>query len=202
MVLPFMLAVTVHEVSHGYVAYLLGDNTAKDAGRLTLNPLAHIDPLGLICLLLTRMFGWAKPVPVNFAIVSRKKYGRLMVAAAGPLSNYLLAFISAGILYIFMRSGLLAGTKAFTPVSGMLMYSIIVNVALGTFNLIPIPPLDGGRIVENLLPRDMAIQYSKLEKYGFIIIIILLLTGALRPILVPVISFLNSFLLSPVHYLY
>ena len=197
-IVPFLMAITVHEFSHGFVAYLLGDNTAKNAGRLTLNPIAHIDPIGLLCLLLTRMFGWAKPVPVNMAVVSRVKYGRLMVAAAGPLSNYILAVISAALLFIIFKTGLLAGsTKVATAMFGILYYSVVINVALGTFNLLPVLPLDGGRILENLLPRHIAYQYQKIEPYGMIIVILLLVTGVLRPVFFPLIATISGILTNP-----
>jgi Zn-dependent protease len=181
--IPFLMAITVHEASHGYAAYALGDPTAKMHGRLTLNPIAHIDPIGLACLILTQMFGWAKPVPVNFGIVSRKKYGPLMVAAAGPLSNLLLAVISAILLVISLIVLTSIPEKIASPVTQMLIWSVKINVTLAVFNLIPILTLDGGRILENLLPRDLAYQYSKLERWGMLIVIALLFTRVLNPFL-------------------
>ncbi len=198
MILPFLFAITVHEVSHGYMAYFLGDNTAKNAGRLTLNPIAHIDPLGLIVLLVTRMFGWAKPVPVDFYIVSRKKYGPLMVAAAGPVSNFLLAVVSAIFLYLAARfmPGSFMG-KIAEPVVIMLYYSTMINVVLGLFNLIPILPLDGGRILQNLLPRELAYKYSALESWGMILVVLLLVLERFHPFLNPIFSFFIGLLTGP-----
>ena len=157
-VVPFMFAVTIHEVMHGYAAYKLGDNTAKNAGRLTLNPIAHIDPIGLLVLLLTRIIGWAKPVPVNYYNL-RHKYGVAIVSAAGPLANLVTAFLSAVILKILGYAAINFGMPGyiFEPLYLMTLYSVAINIALCIFNLLPIMPMDGARIIWNFLPRDKAI---------------------------------------------
>ncbi len=197
-IVPFMFAITVHEVSHGFVAYLLGDNTAKNAGRLTLNPIKHIDLFGLLFLLVTRLFGWAKPVPVDFRVVSRTKHGPLMVAAAGPCSNFILAILSVILLIGFMNfsdTSLVNVPYNFSEVIAlMLVYSIQINVALAVFNLIPILPLDGGRILQDLLPPKAAYNYGKLEQWGFIILIILFFTEVIQDVIGPVLRTINTFI--------
>jgi len=198
-IVPFMLAITVHEFSHGMSAYMLGDDTAKRAGRLTLNPLAHIDPLGILFLVVTRLFGWAKPVPVNFGNLHKnRKYGPAIVSFAGPLSNLVLAIISSILLKVFSGMQVVEGSmamKVLTPVVGMLFLSVRINVALFIFNLLPLPPLDGGRIVQSLLPYNQAVAFSKLERYGFIILIILFMTRTIDAIVLPAMGFVLKILL-------
>jgi len=198
-IVPFMFAVTVHEFSHGMSAYLLGDDTAKRAGRLTLNPIAHIDLFGLLFLIITRLFGWAKPVPVNYANLYRKtRYGPAIVAVAGPASNLVLAIVSAIALRLMYNIEVQADGLAYkilVPLAGMLKLSVSINLALFIFNLIPIPPLDGGRIVTNFLPYDKAVKFAAIERYGFIIILVLFLTRAIDYILMPVMNFFMNILL-------
>lgn len=189
MALPFLFAITVHEASHGYAAYFLGDDTAKRHGRLTLNPLKHIDIFGLLFLFLTRLFGWAKPVPVDFTRLRDKRYGPAIVAAAGPFSNFILAIISALLFHLLtmFEFNEFISTKVLKPVLMMLVFSVQINVALGIFNLVPILPLDGGRILQTFLPLNLAYKYSQTERYGFLIIIILLITNVIGKIVFPII---------------
>ena len=192
--LALFMAIVPHEVAHGYVAWKLGDPTARRANRLTLNPLAHIDLFGSILLPAMLMFmhspvlfGWAKPVPFNPWYFRDPRRGIMLVGAAGPITNFAMAILSA---LLFRVLG---------PVSELfalfLAYLCITNIILGVFNLIPIPPLDGSRIVMGLLPEEMVGPYQRLEPFGFIIIIGLLWLGALNQVISPVAFFLFRFLL-------
>ncbi|WP_026836225.1 site-2 protease family protein [Limisalsivibrio acetivorans] len=197
-IVPFFFAITVHELSHGFVAYRLGDDTAKNAGRLTLNPFAHIDIFGLLFLLITRLFGWAKPVPVNFGNLRNKKYGMAIVAFAGPASNLIIAVISAILLRLIEFIPVQEGSTAFQviyPLYIMIRLSVQINVALAIFNMIPILPLDGGRILFNFLPMDKAMAFAKTEQYGFFIILALFLTNVFDRTVLPVIRFCYQLLL-------
>ncbi|MGW8192623.1 MAG: site-2 protease family protein [Desulforhopalus sp.] len=197
---PLLLALTFHEFAHGAVAYRLGDPTAKDAGRLTLNPLNHLDPLGTIAFFFIK-FGWAKPVPVNPVYFRNPKKDMLWVALAGPLTNLALALISAVLTKTVWH---VASTIPYSPmaeavlvpVNAMLIASVWINLVLGIFNFLPIPPLDGSRIITGLLPDKMATSYLQLERYGFIIILILAFSGMLSRVILPVINFANGLLLS------
>jgi len=189
-VLPILFAVTVHETAHGWVASLLGDNTAKRLGRLTLNPLKHIDPLGtvilpLLCILFGNfIFGWAKPVPINPNNFKNFRRDSALVAAAGPLSNLVMAFMWGGIAKI----GLIL-LPSIGPNAHFLVYAgsagIAINTVLMILNLVPIPPLDGSRVVSGLLPPRLARPYDAIEPYGFFILIILLFSGVLAALLGP-----------------
>ena len=185
-IVPFLFAITIHEFMHGYAAYKLGDNTAKNAGRLTLNPIAHIDPIGLLVLVITRMIGWAKPVPVNYYNI-RHKYGVAIVSAAGPLANLATSFLSALLfkLFIVYIAGNIPENIA-QPLEAMIFYSILINVSLFIFNLLPIMPMDGARIIWNFLPREQAEKYEATEKYYFIIILVLIVSGVLSYIITPI----------------
>ena len=197
---PLLLALTLHEVAHGYIAYRLGDPTAKSLGRLSLNPLKHLDPIGTIAFFFIK-FGWAKPVPVNPGYFKDPKQGMLWVALAGPVTNLGLAFISATLVkgLWFVASQLPYSTTAeaiLVPLNGMLIASVWINLVLCIFNFLPIPPLDGSKILMALLPNRMAASYMQLERFGFIIILALAFTGVLGKVIIPVISFANGLLLS------
>ena len=191
-VLPgILLALTVHEFSHGYVAYLIGDSTAKNNGRLTLNPIAHIDPLGFLMLMFAG-FGWAKPVPVNpylFDIDRRK--GTLMVSLAGPASNIIMAILLTTLFGLFLRF-----TGIYNPVVQQLFVSAIsINLVLAVFNLFPIPPLDGSKILMSLFPTRFEHTFREIERYSFIILIGLLFFGVIRRILFPIVNVLFNVLM-------
>lgn len=196
---PILLALTLHEYAHGYVAYRLGDPTAKSLGRLTLNPLHHLDPIGTIAFFLINI-GWAKPVPVNGAYFRNPKKDMLWVALAGPLTNLFLAVASAIIaktLYL-LYSGLpdtFLINAIFIPVLAMLEASIWINLVLCVFNFLPIPPLDGSRILMGLLPDEMAGAYASFEKYGFVVILLLAFTGVLSSMIMPIIEFARNILI-------
>ncbi len=188
-----LVSITIHEFSHGCAAYKLGDPTAKYSGRLTLNPLAHIDPVGTIILPLMLffasqgkfVFGAAKPVPVNFNLLRNPKRDIIWVGASGPAANFILAFILSVVLKIIPLNDFL---------SVITLKLILINVILGVFNLIPIPPLDGSRIAAGLMPKNIAYQYSKIEPYGFIIVILLIYLGIFNRIIFPVVKIILSWL--------
>jgi Zn-dependent protease len=197
---PLLIALTLHEFAHGYVAYRLGDPTAKALGRLTLNPLKHLDPIGTLAFFLIK-FGWAKPVPVNPNYLKNPKQDMLWVALAGPVTNLILAIASALLakalwLFASLVPYSAVAEAVLVPVNAMLIASVWINLVLCIFNFLPIPPLDGSRILTGLLPHDLARSYLKIEKYGFIIILILAFSGVLSKVILPVISFANGLLLS------
>ena len=190
----FFFAVIIHEYAHGWIAWKLGDWTAKNAGRLTFNPLAHIDPIGTIflplLLLVTRspvIFGWAKPVPVNFHSLGNPKKDMIWVGLAGPAANILFAILLSFILKFFVLTGNLLLTEVITM-------AIIINLVLAIFNILPIPPLDGSRVVMGILPRELGIRYAKLEPYGFIIIFGLLYLGLIGSVIWPLVMYFATLL--------
>lgn len=177
MLVPGLMAITCHEVSHGYIAWLRGDGTAKSQGRLTLNPLNHLDIIGTLMIIVVGI-GWAKPVPVNFNNLRNPKRDMIWVAAAGPVTNMLLAAVSA--FFLRMTVSLTAQVPDSSwlqlfldPIVLMLAFSVYINLLLALFNLIPIPPLDGGRVLTGLLPYRQALTLSRIEPYGMVIIIML-----------------------------
>ena len=190
--LPVLFAITLHEAAHGYVAKYFGDMTAYAAGRVSLNPLRHIDLVGtiivpVVSLLLTSvMFGWARPVPVNFANLRHPKRDMLWVAAAGPLSNLLMALIWALALNVGVGLGTSHAASAWLMFVGAA--GIFVNVIFFVLNLFPLPPLDGGRIMVSLLPNHLAWRFARIERFGFIILLLLLFSGVLGLFLSPLIT--------------
>lgn len=195
--IPVVFAITVHEVAHGWVANYLGDPTAKSLGRLTLNPIKHIDPIGTVVLPLILVylggfiFGWAKPVPVTWQNLGSPRRDMALVAAAGPVANLVMlllwAILAKIILSIVPHPGWLL---QFVLV--MCSIGIIINIVLMVLNLFPLLPLDGGRVVTSLLPPRLAVLYSRLEPIGLIIILVMLVTGVLANILMPVVSALEA----------
>lgn len=203
--IPILIAITFHEVAHGFVAYKCGDSTAKMMGRLTLNPIAHIDPVGTIIVPLmlfifskgTFIFGTAKPVPVNFYNLRHPRRDSALVSAAGPATNVIIALLSILLLVLIYKisiaftSSAFIGQKIIIPLNKMLQYSVSFNIFIAAFNLLPVPPLDGGRIVTSLLPAKHSYQFSKIEPYGIFIVLILWFTGIARYIIVPIQLFIE-----------
>jgi len=195
--LPVIFAITLHEAAHGYVAKHFGDMTAYAQGRISLNPLRHIDMTGtiivpLVLLLLSKLFGgggiifgWAKPVPVNFSGLRHPKRDMLWVAAAGPGANLLMALFWALVLKVAVS---IPGSAYATPMELMGKAGMLINVVLMVLNLLPVPPLDGGRIAVSLLPHDLSYRFSRIEPYGMFILLLLLFSGILGIIMWPLVS--------------
>ena len=182
-IIPALFCITIHELAHGYTAYKLGDNTAKNMGRLTLNPIKHIDPIGLLMMLMIG-FGWAKPVPVDMRNFKYPKWGMAFTAFAGPASNIILAVLIMFILGLIATPlGILiypaTGQMFFTSEAGMMAVTIIsitifLNIALAVFNMLPIPPLDGSKVLFSLLPDKAYYQVLKYERFGMILLLVIM----------------------------
>ena len=202
MLVPALMAITCHEVSHGYIADRRGDNTARQLGRLTLNPLKHLDIFGTLMIFIVGI-GWAKPVPVNYNNLRRPKSDMMWVAAAGPITNFILATLSA-----FAMRALVAATEGgpegtalasfVDPITLMLAFSVYINLLLGIFNLIPMPPLDGGRVAVGLLPHAPSMALARLEPFGMILIIVLVFfTDVFSYVISPALGFAVHLLAGP-----
>ncbi|MEO5574447.1 MAG: site-2 protease family protein [Gammaproteobacteria bacterium] len=194
--LPVIFAITVHEVAHGWAARRLGDPTAMMLGRLTLNPIKHIDPIGTLLvpavmfMVSPFVFGWAKPVPVTWENLKHPKRDMALVAAAGPLANLIMALLWGLLIKITLMFGAQPGQPAqFLIYMGIA--GISINIILMVLNLLPIPPLDGGRVLSGLLPGPWAWQLNRIESYGFVLLLLLLVTGVLGQILTPIVSALQ-----------
>lgn len=206
LIIPLVIAIVFHEVAHGYVAKLLGDPTAHEMKRLSLNPLRHVDPIGTIvlpgflALIKAPVFGWAKPVPVISQRLRNPRYGMMLVAAAGPGSNLVLAAVGAVLL------GLLSRSLSAPPLEGSPLHFLLlnlfnflsINIFLALFNLLPIPPFDGSHIVEGLLPRPLVPAFNGLRRYGFFLVLALIVV---LPQLIPGFDPVGKYLLPPVQWM-
>lgn len=196
-----LFSLTVHEMAHAWTADRLGDPTARRLGRVSFNPLVHADPIGTVAFPLLAMvsgfplIGWAKPVPVVVSRLRHQRRGFVLVAAAGPLSNLVLAFVAAALLAIAPFGAAVPGeSPVAAPLSVMLNRAVQINLLLAVFNMIPVPPLDGGNVLSGLLPRGLAGSYDRLRPYGIFVLYALLLTGGVGAIIGPPYNFLRSLL--------
>jgi Zn-dependent protease len=177
--IPLVAAIVLHEISHGWVANVFGDPTARDLGRLSPNPIRHVDPVGTVALPLilavtgAPVFGWAKPVPVVAARMRNPRLHMMLVALAGPGMNLLLALVAVAALALVIP-GVVSGARGAEFVFANIKNFLVINIFLAVFNMLPMPPFDGGHVVEGLLPRPLAARYAKLGKYGFLLLILLL----------------------------
>lgn len=207
ILLPVIFAVTVHEAAHGWVADKLGDATARSLGRVTFNPIHHIDPIGTIAVPIGLyalsslfaggglLFGWAKPVPVMFNRLNNPRRDMALVALAGPGANLIMAILWGGIASLAVVYAEILSSAA-EPLVYMGIFGILINLVLMVLNLLPLLPLDGGRVLSSLLPAPLAVKYAKLEPYGIIILVGLLVSGYLGPLIWPIISYLRLAIIS------
>ena len=211
LIIPLVVAIVFHEVAHGYVAKLLGDPTAAELGRLSLNPLRHVDPIGtvvlpgILALMKAPVFGWAKPVPVDKWRLRNPRFGMMAVAIAGPAANLIMAGVGAVLLGLLLRSfgGVHETLGAIGFIAANLVNFLLINIFLALFNLLPIPPFDGSHIVEGLLPRSMLPTFGKLRAFGFPLVLLLLVV---LPWLIPGFDLVGHYVQPPVawmteHYL-
>jgi len=189
MIVPLLFAVTIHEVAHGWVAFRLGDPTAKWSGRLTLNPIKHLDPMGSIILPLMLfllkspvIFGYARPVPVSFQYLRHYRRDTILVSSAGVAANLVCALVCGFLFQCFCQLKPLWNSGLWVGLFGMVGYSVLINCVLAVFNLIPIPPLDGGRILSMLVPARFAHALQRMERFGMVLLFFLLFTGALNSV--------------------
>jgi len=202
MLVPGLMAITFHEVSHGFIAFIRGDNTAKNLGRLTLNPLKHLDIIGTLMIIVVGI-GWAKPVPVNFNNLRSPKRDMIWVSLAGPVTNLILAILSALLIRVIVPLTEPLPDSSFwqmflEPILLMLAFSVYINLILALFNLMPLPPLDGGRVLMGLLPDRLAARLSRVEPYGMIIIIVLVFfTNVFKYTILPMLSVMVHLLAGP-----
>jgi Zn-dependent protease len=193
IIISVIIGFTLHEFAHAYFAYKFGDPTAEKQGRLTLNPIAHIDPIGALFIIIAG-FGWAKPVPVNRHYFKRPKLAGVVVSFAGPFSNLVLAFIGFVLFSLLSRAGIPTGTTF--DLYPFLSIFIQMNLLLFAFNLLPLPPLDGYRIIEDLVSSRVRAKISKYEVYGSILFIVLIVTGLSQQTIFPWIHFISSFFIN------
>jgi Zn-dependent protease len=202
MLVPGLMAITFHEVSHGFIAYLRGDNTARSLGRLTLNPLKHLDIIGTIMIIVVGI-GWAKPVPVNFNNLNSPKRDMIWVSVAGPATNFILAVLSAFLIRLIVPLTEPLSDSSWMqlflePVLLMLAFSVYINLILALFNLLPLPPLDGGRVLMGLLPDRLAVKLARVEPYGMIIIIVIVFfTDIFKYTILPLLAVMVHLLAGP-----
>ena len=192
-----LIAIMVHEVSHGFAAYLMGDDTAKEQGRLNFNPINHIDPVGFLCMIIAG-FGWAKPVPVNLANMKNRKTGMVVTAIAGPLSNFILAFLCFLIVIIGNTVGILANNTIFESFSEFMIILANMSIGLGVFNLIPIPPLDGSNIIFPFLPNKAKKFVYEYGQYIQFALLALLMFDMLDGVLMAMRGFVFDIILNAV----
>jgi Zn-dependent protease len=195
---PILFGLTIHEFAPGFLAVRLGDSTPREMGRLTLNPLAHLDPIGTVVFFVTQAFGWAKPIAINPENLKSPRRDMMWIALAGPFANFALALFCAlayHILNFLVIREILTAGWVLVPLQQMLVAGVVVNISLGLINLIPIPPLDGGRILAGILPETASGYLQKIDSYGAIILIILVLSDSISFVLFPLLSTLTNLLL-------